>query len=103
MDIVVDDVGIHLHGSEFGAATDLDYESLPDTFLGGPKSADTHECIRKKDGDVIPSNLDYFNAEYSTSTGRLPLVNHGGFVRRCSSVQDRRFMVDGRARNLEGL
>ena len=45
------------HGSDFGAATADDYETLADQFLGGPLGSGVHECTRVRDQDSLRLSL----------------------------------------------
>lgn len=55
-----------LHGWEFGAMTEAEYERLADNFLSGPKGTDTLEC-RRGNGDRLRYN---------------PVTNEFGVLRR---------------------
>jgi len=43
------------HRGEFGAITEVEYETMADEFLGGPRSRDTLECLRS-DGALLRYN-----------------------------------------------
>ena len=50
------------HKAEFDAATPEEYEALADTFLGGPLDANTLECEKASNADVVRYN--YISQEF---------------------------------------
>ena len=50
------------HGTEFGCATEIEYEQLAEQFLFGPLEAVTLECVRPNGNDRLrfrPTNRDF--------------------------------------------
>jgi hypothetical protein len=45
------------HGSEFGAATELQYEQMADAFMATPMTLTMRECIRPNGTDRVRINI----------------------------------------------
>jgi pyocin large subunit-like protein len=58
------------HGSDFGARDAVRYEEMADTFLGSPLTAETLECTRASNGDIVRYNptTDEFGVLSSSRT-----------------------------------
>ena len=59
-----------LHGAEFAAAGESEYESMADLFIGGPKPSDVLECTRTS-GAVV--RFDPTSQEYA-------VIGHDRFI-----------------------
>ena len=60
------------HRSDFGVSTEEEYQTLADTFLGGPRNADTEECIRARNGDIL---------RYNRVTHEFGILTARGYIR----------------------
>jgi len=71
-----------LHGAEFNAADESEYESMADLFIGGPKPSDVLECTRTSAAVV----------RFSPTTQEFAVMTHDRFIltyfkaRPCASV-----------------
>ena len=60
------------HGALVGAATEAEYQSMADHFLGAPKPTDELECTRKSDGDLL---------RFRVSTQEFGILRSDGVIR----------------------
>lgn len=60
------------HGSDFGAASDSEYEALADAFIGGRPPRYTLQSKRPRDNDLI---------RYSPVTNEFAVLSGDGYIR----------------------
>jgi hypothetical protein len=51
------DIHFKKHGSEFGAATEIQYEQMADAFMTGPMVLTMRECVRPNGTDRLRINI----------------------------------------------
>lgn len=79
-------IHFRLHGHEFGAADEFEYERLAEAFMSGPATADTHECINPT-GTNDHNRLDAITRHFGVAYGALTLRTY--HIRSAYSIAHR--------------